>query len=694
MMGERRTFIASLLFACSYLFLADPACAARGLRSPSSTTYQLTISSPKTGATVSGPVSIASQVSPSVSWVNFYVDSSWIAASPPYTKIWNSLTVPNGPHQISVKAYNSKNALIAAAAVNINVYNNFPTPTPTPVPTSTPTPAPAVKITAPGVGANVSGTVGIASQVSSSVSWVNFYIDGNYLVSSPPFTTSWNTTTISNGSHNISTQAFNSGGAQIGSDSVTVSVANVSTPTPTPTPLSTPTTSPSPTPMPPTPTPTPVPTSTPTSTPSPTPTPPGIVYYIDSNQPGYNGSSTPTPGSVCALADAGAGTSPGSPKCTLASVSAMQASLKSDSQVLFKRGEIWAEELTITNLQGTAGHPIIFGTYGSGAQPIIEGGSTRHTCINAIGTTAKYVTIDGFECRNSTQNGMTFQTTGGNMPGITVQYSYIHNTGPGAYAGGAGAFDDHNYLNQLDFEDYSAGTGADGVKFLNNVVKNCGGHNCVQVHYDAGSPVVQGNIVGPGCVHNCIDLKGTVGALVDGNVATTGVKSGAQGCIYLENTFTASSTVMLTRNVCYGSAVGFQFDTGGTCVGHTHCFQTITGYNNTAVAPTNTAYPIIVGGFPSPGDIKLTWENNIMDGGTVNIHSGVNWYDDYNDCGGHQGQYATNATYGSHDLINLDPMYVGFTVADFHLATTSPVADTGLPGLVSGMTSMGAYAVP
>lgn len=534
-----------------------------------------------------------------------------------------------------------------------------------------------VKVISPASGATVAGSVSIAATATSTVSWVDFYIDSKWIASSPPYTDSWNSTTVANGSHVISVKGFSGRGTLMTTAAIDVNVENV-TATPTPTPTATPTPTPSP---------------TPSATPSPTPTPApnGTAYYIDSSQAGYNGASSPSAGSVCALADAGPGTSSGAPKCTLASVAAMQASLTSDTQVLFKRGDLWAEELSITTLQGTAGHPIILGAYGSGAPPIIDGGSTRHTCINAEGTTAKYITIDGFECRNTTEYGITFQTSGGAMPGITVQNTSIHNTGPGAYAGGSGAFDDGNYRNQLDFEDYGSGTGADGVNFLNNTVMNCGGHNCVEVHYDAGGPTVQGNLVGPGCVHNCIDLKGTVGATIDHNIATTGAKTGAQGCIYLENTYTANSSVLMTRNVCYGSAVAFQVDTGGTCSGHTHCFQAITGYNNTMVAPANAAYPIIVGGSGAPDDITMTWENNITDGGTVDINSAVKWTGDYNDDGGHQGQYATNVTLGSHDLIDVDPLYVNFTGDDFHLQAGSPVANAGLPGLDNDMTSMGAY---
>ena len=114
----------------------------------------------------------------------------------------------------------------------------------------------------------------------------------------------------------------------------------------------------------------------------------------------------------------------------------------------------------------------------------------------------------GFECRFTVSQGVTFQTSGGGMPGIVVQNMYIHNTGPGAYHtnGPVVGSDPGGYLNQLDFEDF--GQGADGVQFLNNVVKWCGGHNCLEVHEDSGPVVVQGSAVEPGCVHGCIDTKG------------------------------------------------------------------------------------------------------------------------------------------------------------------------------------------
>jgi hypothetical protein len=57
------------------------------------------------------------------------------------------------------------------------------------------------------------------------VQWVNIYIDGNYLTSSPPYNFNWDSTSVADGTHVISAKAFNGSGL-VGSDSVTVTVGN------------------------------------------------------------------------------------------------------------------------------------------------------------------------------------------------------------------------------------------------------------------------------------------------------------------------------------------------------------------------------------------------------------------------------------------------------------------------------------
>ncbi len=100
------------------------------------------ITSPATGSTVSGTVSIVTQVTTSVTWINFYVDNKYLASSPPYTYGWNSTTATNGSHIISINAYGGTGALVGTNAINLNVQNGGPTPTPTFTPTPTPTPTP------------------------------------------------------------------------------------------------------------------------------------------------------------------------------------------------------------------------------------------------------------------------------------------------------------------------------------------------------------------------------------------------------------------------------------------------------------------------------------------------------------------------------------------------------------------------
>jgi Bacterial Ig domain len=178
-----------------------------------SSTATVAITSPANGATVSGTVTIAATVSASVQWINFYVDGNYLGSSPPYSFNWNSTTVADGSHILSVKVFNSTGQ-IGSDAKTVTVANNGT--------------AGAVKITAPATGATVSGTVAITATVNSSVQWINIYIDGNYLASSPPYSFSWDSTSVANGTHVISAKAFNGSGL-VGSDSVTVTVGNGAT---------------------------------------------------------------------------------------------------------------------------------------------------------------------------------------------------------------------------------------------------------------------------------------------------------------------------------------------------------------------------------------------------------------------------------------------------------------------------------
>jgi hypothetical protein len=85
--------------------------------------------------------------------------------------------------------------------------------------------ASAVRILAPANGAQVSGNVGISTQTGRSVVWVNVFIDGQYLASSPPSVFQWDSTAASNGSHTIRADARNARGL-LGTASAIVDVEN------------------------------------------------------------------------------------------------------------------------------------------------------------------------------------------------------------------------------------------------------------------------------------------------------------------------------------------------------------------------------------------------------------------------------------------------------------------------------------
>lgn len=88
---------------------------------------------------------------------------------------------------------------------------------------------PTVNVTSPADGASVSGTVNVTASATDNVgvSKAEFYVD-NALKStdtSSPYSYSWNTTTVANGSHSLLVKAYDAAG-NVGSDEIAVTVAN------------------------------------------------------------------------------------------------------------------------------------------------------------------------------------------------------------------------------------------------------------------------------------------------------------------------------------------------------------------------------------------------------------------------------------------------------------------------------------
>ena len=176
------------------------------------------------GGTVSGTVTLTANASDNVgvSGVQFLVDGGALGAedtTSPYSTSWNTTTATNGTHTLSVRARDAAGNVTTSAPVTVTVANAVADTTP-----------PTVSLTAP-AGGTVSGTVTLTANASDNVgvSGVQFLVDGGALGAedtTSPYSTSWNTTTATNGTHTLSVRARDAAGNVTTSAPVTVTVAN------------------------------------------------------------------------------------------------------------------------------------------------------------------------------------------------------------------------------------------------------------------------------------------------------------------------------------------------------------------------------------------------------------------------------------------------------------------------------------
>jgi hypothetical protein len=136
-----------------------------------------------------------------------------------FSATWNTLSpsIPDGTHTLTVLARDVANSTISAP-ITVTVDNTAPT---------------GVAVTAPANGAIVRGTAVPITAVASDnivLESVQFQVDGNNLGGrdkSFPYSTDWNTTTETNGTHTLTAVARDSAGNTTTSAPITVTVDNV-----------------------------------------------------------------------------------------------------------------------------------------------------------------------------------------------------------------------------------------------------------------------------------------------------------------------------------------------------------------------------------------------------------------------------------------------------------------------------------
>jgi hypothetical protein len=197
-----------------------------GAPSGDTTPPSVSVTAPANGATVTGTTSVSANASDNVGvvGVQFLVDGTNVGGedtTSPYSLSWNSTTVPNGSHTISARARDAAGNVATAAAVTVNVSNG----------TAGDTSPPSVSMTAPSNGATVSSTITVSANATDNVGvvGVQFLLDGANLGSedsSSPFSVSWNTTSVSNGTHTLTARARDAAGNTTMASAITVDVNN------------------------------------------------------------------------------------------------------------------------------------------------------------------------------------------------------------------------------------------------------------------------------------------------------------------------------------------------------------------------------------------------------------------------------------------------------------------------------------
>jgi hypothetical protein len=181
----------------------------------------VSLTAPASNNIVSGIVAITASANDNVgvSKVEFYGNGVLLSASnvSPYSYNWNTTSFTNGSYTLSAKAYDSSGNVGQSSNVSVTVNN----------PDST---APSVSLTAPANSSIVSGTVSVAATASDNigVSKVEFYVNNVLQATdtSSPYSLSWNTTLVANGSYTLSAKAYDAAGNVGSSANVSVTVNN------------------------------------------------------------------------------------------------------------------------------------------------------------------------------------------------------------------------------------------------------------------------------------------------------------------------------------------------------------------------------------------------------------------------------------------------------------------------------------
>lgn len=178
------------------------------------------LTSPADLTSVQGAITISATAADNVGVVSveFLVNGVLVYAanSTPFSYVWDTRTVSNGPNTVMAKAFDAVGNVGQSETVTVNVAND--------------TVAPTVALTSPANNAALSGTVAITASAADNfvVSRVELYKNGMLLSTSstPQLSYSWNTKSEPNGTYVLVLKAYDAAENVGQSETVAVTVAN------------------------------------------------------------------------------------------------------------------------------------------------------------------------------------------------------------------------------------------------------------------------------------------------------------------------------------------------------------------------------------------------------------------------------------------------------------------------------------
>jgi hypothetical protein len=190
---------------------------------PESLPPTISISYPANNAIVSATVSVTASAADNlgVVKVEFYVNGNLHTTDSTghYLFSWDTSSLAVGTYTLMAKAYDDAGNVGQSGNVSVMVIKDTTPPT--------------VSITGPAKNSTVSGTVSLTATASDNVgvSMLEVY-DNNVLMTATnvaPYSYSWNTTTVANGTHNLFAKAYDTSGNVGKSGNIILTVANGAT---------------------------------------------------------------------------------------------------------------------------------------------------------------------------------------------------------------------------------------------------------------------------------------------------------------------------------------------------------------------------------------------------------------------------------------------------------------------------------